>query len=35
MEARIDKFLWSVRIYKTRSIAAEAIKKGRITMGGT
>ncbi len=35
MDARIDKFLWSVRIYKTRSIAAEAIKKGRISMGGT
>jgi ribosome-associated heat shock protein Hsp15 len=29
---RIDKFLWSVRIYKTRSIAADACKKGKITM---
>jgi len=27
---RIDKFLWSVRIYKTRSIAADACRKGRI-----
>lgn len=27
---RIDKFLWSVRIYKTRSIAADEIKKNRI-----
>jgi ribosome-associated heat shock protein Hsp15 len=27
---RIDKFLWSVRIYKTRSIAADACKKGKI-----
>lgn len=35
MDARIDKFLWSVRIYKTRTIAAEATKKGRISMGGT
>ena len=31
---RIDKFLWAVRIYKTRTIASEAIKRGRITMGG-
>ncbi len=31
---RIDKFLWSVRLFKTRTLAAEACKKGRITMGG-
>ncbi|MCK9159426.1 MAG: RNA-binding S4 domain-containing protein [Bacteroidaceae bacterium] len=33
-EARIDKWLWAARIFKTRSIASEACKKGRITIGG-
>jgi len=27
---RVDKFLWSVRIYKTRSIASDECRKGRI-----
>ncbi len=30
MEVRIDKYLWAIRIFKTRSIAAEACKKSRI-----
>ncbi len=29
---RIDKFLWSVRFYKTRNIAAEEIKKNRVSI---
>lgn len=34
MEERVDKYLFAMRIYKTRSIAADACKKGRITMKG-
>ena len=35
MEVRVDKYLFAMRIYKTRSIAADACKNGRITMNGT
>ncbi len=31
---RIDKFLWAIRFYKTRSIAAEALKKNHIKLNG-
>lgn len=31
-EVRIDKWLWAMRIYKTRTIATDACKKGRITL---
>jgi ribosome-associated heat shock protein Hsp15 len=31
---RVDKYLWSVRYYKTRSKATDAAKKGRIKVNG-
>ena len=33
-EARIDKWLWAARIFKTRTIAADACKNGRVTIEG-
>ena len=33
-EVRIDKWMWATRIFKTRSIAADACKKGRVMING-
>ena len=34
-EVRIDKWLWAVRIFKSRTIAVEAIKKNRVSIAGS
>lgn len=34
-DERVDKWLWAMRVFKTRTIATDACKKGRISIGGT
>jgi ribosome-associated heat shock protein Hsp15 len=34
LSVRLDKWLWSVRVFKTRGLASEACRRGRVTIAG-
>lgn len=34
-EERVDKWLWAMRVFKTRTIATDACKKGRVMIGAS
>jgi len=34
MELRADTYLWAIRIYKSRTLASEAIKNGKVKLVG-